>query len=132
MPKTDQYRRAIAESPAPDGVSPPRKLHFLSGDAAAVRQVRGQRQPMTADRLLRRIVGLPAHKEREALIYSRDLPAPATLPTDDPVVDDAMLGAVIRARMNEPRRETAWHLRGRLGPWIPLEKCLAPGGLRSR
>ena len=61
-------------------------------------------------------------KEREALLYYRMMPAPATLHTEEPFVDDELLSALIRVRSARPRWEAAWRLRGdiRVAPDYPL------------
>jgi Glycosyltransferase 61 len=85
---------------------------FTYLDHPYLRELQGQRLPLSLDNMLRKGLALRAGEEREALIYYRSLPAPAHLDTEDPFVDDELLAAAIRIRAGKPRWEAAWHLRG--------------------
>jgi hypothetical protein len=93
---------------------------FQPVDHQYLRELQGQRPPLSLDKVLRKALALRAGKERKALLYYRSLPAPSSLDTEDPFVDDELLAAAIRIRAGKSRWEAAWHLRGDIR--------VAPGG----
>jgi hypothetical protein len=97
------------------------RQRFPGRDQPYLRRLLGRPPGIPADRVLRLFLGISGEIERKTLIHSRLLPAPATLPTEDPSVDDEWMNAVLRVRLQEPRREAAWHLRGniRIARWRP-------------
>ena len=103
-------------------VDPAAKRPFPTRDYSFLRELRGQKAPLSLDKILRKALRLRAAEERKALLYYRTLPAPSRLGTEDPVVDDEMLAALIQIRAGKPRWEAAWHLRGdiRVAPGHPL------------
>ena len=98
------------------------KRRFPSHDHSFLRELRRQKPPPTLDKILRKALRLGAGEERKALLYYRSLPAPSSLDTEDPFVDDELLAAIIRIRAGKPRWEAAWHLRGdiRVAPGHPF------------
>ena len=88
------------------------RRRFQPLDHPFLRELQGQRPPLSLDTVLRKALALRAGEERKALLYYRSLPAPSRLDTEDPFVDDELLAAAIRIRAGKPRWEAAWHLRG--------------------
>ncbi|MEO8669190.1 MAG: glycosyltransferase 61 family protein [Bauldia sp.] len=94
----------------PDAAAAQRQ--FVSTDDAYLLQLRGKRRPFSVDRVLRGVLRLPAAAERKARIYDRRLPAPVSLGSEAPVIDDPWLAAAVRVRAERSRFEGAWRLRG--------------------
>ena len=88
------------------------ELRFSYADQLLLRELRGQRSRLSIKKIVRPALQLGTRAERKALLYYRNLPAPAHLQTEDPFVDDDLFAAVIRHRAGKTRWEAAWHLQG--------------------
>ena len=98
------------------------KRRLITREHPFLRELLGQRSPLTFEKILRKTLRLRTREERKALLYYRSLHAPSVLDTEDPFVDDELLAGLIRIRARKPRWEAAWHLRGniRVAPDFPL------------
>jgi hypothetical protein len=104
-------------------IDPTAKRRLITREHTFLRELLGrQRPPLNFERLLGKTMQFRGAKEREALLYYRMMPAPATLHAEEPFVDDELLSALIRVRSARPRWEAAWRLRGdiRVAPDYPL------------
>jgi hypothetical protein len=85
---------------------------FSPRDHIHLRTLLARGQKFSAETLLRKALKTPSRVERSAMIHYRDLPAPAALDTENPSINDDLLEAVVKLRLQTPRWEGAWHLRG--------------------
>jgi Glycosyltransferase 61 len=98
------------------------KRRLITREHPFLRELLGQRSPLTFEKILRKTLRLRTREERKALLYYRSLDAPLVLDTEDSFVDDELLAGLIRIRAQKPRWEAAWHLCGdiRVAPDFPL------------
>ena len=103
-------------------IDPNVKRRLITREHTFLRELVGQRPPLSFERLLRKTLQFQGGRERKALLYYRMMQAPAAIHTEDPFVEDELLSALVRVRSTKPRWEAVWHLRGdiRVAPDYPL------------